>query len=72
MPGGAAHPSPPTTVGRMIAERYGFALYDALIWAVALEAGCGVLYSEDMQAGQSIQGGRLPRLKKRKARQRAR
>lgn len=37
-----------------IAERYGFSVYDALIVAAALLAGCDTLYSEDMQAGQRI------------------
>jgi predicted nucleic acid-binding protein len=37
-----------------IAERYGFQIYDSLIVAAALEAGCTMLYSEDMQDGQSI------------------
>lgn len=39
-----------------IAERYGFNFYDALIVAAALLAGCSTLYSEDMQAGQKIEG----------------
>ncbi len=42
--------------GLDIAERYGFSLYDALIAAAALNAGCAVLYSEDMQDGQTIEG----------------
>ena len=37
-----------------IAERYGFAFYDALIMASAIEAGCSTLLSEDMQHGQVI------------------
>ncbi len=37
-----------------IAERYQYRIYDALILASALEAGCEVLYSEDMQVGQKI------------------
>jgi predicted nucleic acid-binding protein len=37
-----------------IAERYGFSVYDALIVAAALLAGCDTLYSEDLQAGQRI------------------
>jgi predicted nucleic acid-binding protein len=41
-----------------LAVRHGFHIYDALIVAAALEAGCGTLYSEDMQSGQVI-GGRL-------------
>lgn len=39
-----------------IAERYGYSLYDALIIAAALEAGCTTLYSEDMQDGQRLEG----------------
>lgn len=41
-----------------LAVRHGFHIYDALILAAALEAGCGTVYSEDMQSGQVI-GGRL-------------
>jgi predicted nucleic acid-binding protein len=41
-----------------IAARHGFAFYDSLIVASALEAGCSTLLSEDMQDGQVI-GGRL-------------
>jgi predicted nucleic acid-binding protein len=36
--------------------RYQFSYWDSLIIASALEAGCGLLYSEDMQAGQIIEG----------------
>jgi predicted nucleic acid-binding protein len=39
-----------------IAERYGYKIYDALIVASALEARCTILYSEDMQDGQMIDG----------------
>lgn len=39
-----------------IASRYGFNIYDSLILASAIEAGCDVLYSEDMQDGQKIDG----------------
>ena len=39
-----------------IAEQYGFAIYDALVVAAALEAGCAILYSEDFQDGQTIEG----------------
>jgi predicted nucleic acid-binding protein len=38
-----------------IAQRYGFGIYDAQIAASALEAGCDVLYSEDLQDGQLIE-----------------
>lgn len=42
--------------GLQVAERYQFSFYDALIVGVgvALESGCTVLYSEDMQDGQLI------------------
>jgi predicted nucleic acid-binding protein len=39
-----------------IAGRTGYAIYDALIIASALEAGCGILFSEDLQDGQLIDG----------------
>jgi predicted nucleic acid-binding protein len=39
-----------------IAENQGFEIYDALIVAAALEAGCAILYSEDLQHGQVIDG----------------
>lgn len=38
-----------------VAERYGLSIYDALIVAAALLAGCKTLYSEDMQHGQVIE-----------------
>lgn len=41
-----------------IAERTGYQLYDALIIAAALEAGCDTLFSEDLQDGHVI-GDRL-------------
>jgi len=37
-----------------IAQRYGFHIYDSLIVAAAIEAGCTTLYSEDMQHNQTI------------------
>jgi predicted nucleic acid-binding protein len=37
-----------------VQDRYGYAFYDALIVAAALEAGCTRLYSEDLQDGQRI------------------
>jgi predicted nucleic acid-binding protein len=39
-----------------VAEKYGYKIYDALIVASALEARCTILYSEDMQDGQVIEG----------------
>ena len=41
-------------LGLQIAERYGFSVYDALIVASALLAGCEILCSEDLQDGQRI------------------
>jgi predicted nucleic acid-binding protein len=41
-----------------IAERQGYSIYDALIVAAALAAGCATLYSEDLQDGQ-VFGGKL-------------
>jgi len=43
-------------IGMNVAERYGFSIYDSMIVASALQAGCNILYSEDMQHGQSIDG----------------
>jgi predicted nucleic acid-binding protein len=37
-----------------IAEKHGYGIYDALVVAAALEAGCATLYSEDFQDGQTI------------------
>lgn len=36
--------------------RYSFSFYDALVVAAALEAECKVLYSEDLQHMQEIEG----------------
>jgi predicted nucleic acid-binding protein len=41
---------------RAIAEKLGCNIYDALVVAAALDAGCDVLYSEDFQDGQKIEG----------------
>jgi predicted nucleic acid-binding protein len=43
-------------LGLNIAERYGYSIYDSMIVAAALQAGCPTLFSEDMQHGQSIDG----------------
>ena len=40
--------------GLEIAERYRFSIYDSLIVAAALQAGCSTLYSENLQHGQTI------------------
>ncbi|PTX47332.1 putative nucleic acid-binding protein [Gemmobacter caeni] len=42
-------------VGRALAERYGFSIYDAMIVASALVAGCTKLWSEDMQDGLLVE-----------------
>ena len=39
-----------------LAVRYGYHIYDALIVAAALEGECSTLYSEDLHAGQMIDG----------------
>lgn len=41
--------------GLAIAERYGLALYDAMIVAAALHCDCDALWSEDMQHGLVIE-----------------
>ena len=38
-----------------IAERYKYSIYDGLILASALETGCNIVYSEDLQDGQVIE-----------------
>jgi predicted nucleic acid-binding protein len=43
-------------VGRALAERYGLSIYDAMIVASALVAGCTTLWSEDMQDGLVVEG----------------
>ncbi len=44
-------------MGLQIAEKHGLSVYDAMIVAAALLAGCKTLWSEDMQHGQVIDGG---------------
>jgi len=39
-----------------IAQKHGYNIYDALIVATALKAGCETLYSEDFHDGQTIDG----------------
>ena len=43
--------------GLRLAERYGFSIYDAMIAASALDAGCDTLWSEDMQHGMALEEG---------------
>ena len=42
--------------GLELAERYGFAVYDSMIIAAALLARCEILFSEDWQNRQRIDG----------------
>jgi len=39
-----------------ISQEHGYHIYDSLIIASAVEAGCTVLYSEDLQDGKVIEG----------------
>ena len=43
--------------GLSLAERYGFSVYDAMIAAAALHAGCDTLLSEDLQHGMALDEG---------------
>ena len=43
-------------VGRALAERYGFSVYDAMIVAAALIAGCTTLWTEDMHTELLVEG----------------
>ena len=45
--------------GLALQHSAGFAFYDSLIVAAALEAGCKRLLSEDLQHGQRIEGLRI-------------
>ena len=42
-----------------IARARGFSIYDSLIVAAALRAGCSILYSEDLHHGQTIERLRI-------------
>ena len=42
--------------GRALAQRRSLSIYDAMIVAAALVAGCDTLYSEDMQHGLRVDG----------------
>ena len=44
---------------RWLARDHGFGVYDALIVAAAIEAGCDTLFSEDLQDGRRIGGLRI-------------
>ncbi len=41
---------------KIAATENGYNIYDALIVAAALEAGCETLYSEDLRDGQTLNG----------------
>ncbi|MEX1198192.1 MAG: PIN domain-containing protein [Pseudohongiellaceae bacterium] len=41
-------------LGRQLARRYHFSLYDSMIMASAIESGCDRLFTEDLQPGQVI------------------
>jgi predicted nucleic acid-binding protein len=43
--------------GLALSERYGFSIYDSMIVAAAIEAGCDTLWSEDMQHGMQLAEG---------------
>jgi predicted nucleic acid-binding protein len=43
--------------GLRLAERYGLSIYDAMIAASAVHAGCDTLWSEDMQHGLVLDDG---------------
>ena len=42
-----------------IASRLGYRIHDAMVVASAREAGCEVIYTEDLQHGQVIEGVRI-------------
>jgi predicted nucleic acid-binding protein len=44
------------TAARALAEDHRLSFYDALIIASAIEAGCDIVYSEDMQHGRKFGG----------------
>ena len=45
--------------GSVIRSRYGYQWYDSLIIAAACESKCSILFSEDLQHGQIIDGVRI-------------
>jgi predicted nucleic acid-binding protein len=42
------------TIAIDISKRHGFRIYDSLILAAAMQAGCTTVYTEDLQHGQTI------------------
>jgi len=56
----SVHSSPAIYVEALrISAKHKFAWYDSLIVAAALEGGCDVLYSEELQHGREIEGLRI-------------
>ena len=56
----AIHSSPALYLEALgIAEKHRIGWYDSIIVAAALQAGCGKLYSEDLQPGRSMDGLRI-------------
>ncbi len=55
----AVHPLTVETheTGLRLSERYGLSIYDGMIAASALHAGCDTLWSEDMQHGMTLDEG---------------
>jgi predicted nucleic acid-binding protein len=43
-------------IGINIAERFGYSVYDSMIIAAAMQSNCTIVFSEDMQHGQTIDG----------------
>lgn len=43
-------------LGLDVAERYGYSVYDSMLLAAALQAGCTTFWSEDLHHGQLIEG----------------
>jgi predicted nucleic acid-binding protein len=41
-------------LGLELAERYRYSIYDSMVLAAALRAGCSTVFSEDFQHGQKI------------------
>jgi predicted nucleic acid-binding protein len=56
----AVHSSPALLVSALqVYGQHHLSWYDSLIVAAAQEAGCSILYSEDMQHGQRLNGLRI-------------
>jgi len=56
----AIHSSPALYVEALrVTGKYRLPWYDSLIVAAALQAECGILYSEDFQHGRELEGLRI-------------